>query len=80
MRTALTGLVLVAVAFLCGVASGRAQVLPLGDGHVSDHPEAGHVFSCRSTLRGGGARHDGPWIEGSTWDPDRKPHVMGDGT
>jgi len=54
-----------------------AQSLPLGDGHVTDHPEAGSVYSCRSTFRGGGARHDGPWFHGDSWDPAEKPHVSG---
>ncbi len=56
----------------------RAHDLPLGDGHVTDHPEVGNVDSCRMTFRGGGARHDGPWFHGDTWDPTAKPHVEGD--
>ena len=81
MRTIWTGLALVVtLAFLCGTASANAQTLPLGDGHVSDHPEVGYVYSCRTTFRAGGARHDGPWIEGTSWDPSLKPHVMGDVT
>lgn len=55
----------------------RAQSLPLGDGHVSDHPSAGSVYACRSTFRGGGARHSGSWIHGDTWSPAEKPHVSG---
>ncbi|MGD8827832.1 MAG: hypothetical protein PVG21_03965, partial [Gammaproteobacteria bacterium] len=51
--------------------------LPLGDGHVTDHPAVGNVYSCRSVFRGGGARHDGPWFHGDTWDPTAKPHVDG---
>ncbi len=62
-----------------GWASGaaRAHELPVGDGHVSDHSEVGNVFSCRTHFRGGGARHDGPWFHGDTWDPTAKPHVQG---
>ena len=56
----------------------RAHELPLGDGHVTDHPAAGNVYSCRSEFRAGGARHDGPWFHGDTWDPTAKPHVAGD--
>jgi YHYH protein len=56
----------------------RAQSLPLGDGHVTDHPAAGNVFSCRAQFRGGGARHAGPWFHGDTWNPTEKPHVAGE--
>ncbi len=59
-------------------ASARgAADLPVGDGRVSDHPEAGNVYACRTTFRNGGARHDGPWFHGGTWDPTEKPHVRG---
>lgn len=54
-----------------------AQELPLGDGHVTDHPAAGNVYACRTRFRRGGARHDGPWFHGDTWDPTEKPHVSG---
>jgi len=54
-----------------------AQELPLGDGRVTDHPEAGNVYACRATFRGGGARHDGAWFHGDRWDPTEKPHVSG---
>jgi len=54
-----------------------AQFLPLGDGHVTDHPAVGNVYSCNSTFRGGGARHEGPWFHGDTWNPAEKPHVDG---
>lgn len=54
-----------------------AQSLPLGDGHVTDHPAAGNVYACRAVFRGGGARHDGPWFHGDTWNPTEKPHVSG---
>jgi len=54
-----------------------AHDLPLGDGHVTDHPAVGNVYSCRSSFRIGGARHDGPWFHGDTWDPTAKPHVAG---
>jgi hypothetical protein len=54
-----------------------AQSLPLGDGHVTDHAAAGSVYSCRTVFRGGGARHEGPWLRGDTWNPAEKPHVGG---
>lgn len=55
-------------------ASGHR--LPLGDGHVSDGPKAGYVYSCRRAFRNG-ARHDGPWFHGDSWAPAEKPHVAG---
>jgi YHYH protein len=58
-------------------SAASAQRLPLGDGHVTDHPAAGNVYSCRETFRTGGARHAGPWFHGDTWDPTEKPHVSG---
>lgn len=54
-----------------------AQSLPLGDGHVTDHPASGNVWSCTTMFRAGGARHDGPWFHGETWNPLEKPHVEG---
>jgi hypothetical protein len=51
--------------------------LSLGDGRVSDHPVVGSVYACRTTFRAGGARHDGPWFHGDTWNPAEKPHVTG---
>jgi hypothetical protein len=68
-----------ALVFLTALAPSAlgAQELPLGDGHVSDRPATGNVYACRTTFRGGGARHDGPWFHGDTWDPTEKPHVSG---
>jgi hypothetical protein len=57
--------------------AGSAHDLPLGDGHVTDHPEVGNVFACRATFRRNAARHDGPWFHGDTWNPAEKPHVAG---
>lgn len=51
--------------------------LPVGDGKVSNRPEAGHVFACTHNFRGGGARHAGPWFHGEMWNPLEKPHVRG---
>jgi YHYH protein len=78
MRARRGGAVAVAalLAVLVAPALG-AHELPLGDGHVTDHPAAGNVYSCRSEFRAGGARHDGPWFHGDTWDPTAKPHVAG---
>lgn len=55
-----------------------AHELPVGDGHVTDHPAAGNVYSCETTFRGHGARHVGAWFHGDTWNPDEKPHVTGE--
>lgn len=78
MRTTeLTLCALIAAAAAFAPTPSRAQSLPLGDGHVTDHPSSGNVYSCRMTFRGGGARHAGPWFHGDTWDPTEKPHVAG---
>ena len=67
----------VAAAMLGAPAYLRAQSLPLGDGHVTDHPAAGNVYACNMNFRGGGARHAGGWFHGNTWNPLEKPHVSG---
>lgn len=54
-----------------------AQSLPLGDGHITDHPTVGNVYPCRAMFRTGGARHEGSWFHGDTWNPLEKPHVQG---
>ncbi|MEZ5970223.1 MAG: YHYH protein [Hyphomonadaceae bacterium] len=51
--------------------------LPVGDGHVTDHPATGNVYSCQTAFRGGGAMHVGEWFHGDTWNPAEKPHVEG---
>lgn len=59
------------------VEPAGAHELPVGDGHVTDHPEPGNVYSCRTMFRTGGARHVGSWFHGDTWNPAEKPHVAG---
>lgn len=54
------------------------RALPLGDGKVSSEPRRGHVFSCTTHFRGGGAQHAGGWIHGSTWDATKKIIVQGE--
>ncbi len=66
-----------ALALSLAAGAAPAHELPVGDGHVTDHPEVGNVYSCNGTFRGGGARHEGPWFHGDTWDPTEKPHVQG---
>lgn len=51
--------------------------IPLGDGKVSTGPEAGYVFSCTQSFKGGGASHTGDWIHGSTWNLTQKLAVEG---
>jgi len=68
---------LVSALLACTPQIAGAQALPLGDGHVTDHPAVGNVYACRATFRGGGARHEGPWFHGATWNPLEKPHVAG---
>ena len=55
-----------------------ANLLPLGDGHVSSSPRVGYVFSCQSSFNGNGATGSSPWIQGTSWDPAIKPTVSGD--
>jgi YHYH protein len=54
------------------------RALPLGDGKMSSEPKRGYVFSCATRFRGGGARHAGDWIHGSSWDSTAKLSVRGD--
>lgn len=51
--------------------------LPLGDGHVASAAQAGYIDSCTQTFRGGGSRHAGNWINGSTWNKTTKINVAG---
>ncbi|OLV17169.1 YHYH protein [Deinococcus marmoris] len=69
----------------CAQAHGAATTqptsaaeLPVGDGQVTDHPQADNVYSCVTEFRGGGARHVGDWFHGDTWNPLEKPHVQGE--
>jgi YHYH protein len=72
-----SGRVFAAVLLAAVAPAARAQNLPLGDGHVTDHPAAGNVYSCRMAFRADGARHAGSWFHGDTWNPTEKPHVSG---
>lgn len=68
---------LIILLFLTPAVNVIAQDLPLGDGHITDHPAIGNVYPCRFQFRQGGARHAGSWFHGDTWDPAEKPHVEG---
>ncbi|GGM22098.1 YHYH protein [Deinococcus aerophilus] len=59
-------------------SSTSVSELPVGDGHVTDTPQVGNVYSCSTTFRTGGARHVGDWFHGETWNPLEKPHVQGE--
>ncbi len=59
------------------VRAAEAQMLPVGDGRVTDRPRVGNVYACQTSFRMGGARHDGPWFHGDHWAPAEKPHVAG---
>jgi hypothetical protein len=65
------------------VVPGRTDVLdihrlPLGDGRVSDHPQAGYVFSCQQRFGNApGAQVAGHWIHADTWDLTQKISVQG---
>lgn len=72
-----SGVILSAAFFALLIArDASGHRLPLGDGHVSDGPKAGYVYSCRRAFRNG-ARHAGPWFHGDSWAPAEKPHVAG---
>jgi hypothetical protein len=57
-----------------GLASDELLV---GDGKVSNKPQAGYVFACNHNFRTGGVRHVGSWFYGDTWNPLDKPRVQG---
>lgn len=76
-RTRAGAFTVAALAMLAAAATAAAHDLPVGDGHVSDHPSIGDVYACQQDFRGGGARHVGDWFHGDTWDPLAKPHVAG---
>jgi hypothetical protein len=62
------------------MAPNGKSTLPLGDGKVTTTgPRAGWVWSCQpGNPNAPGAQAAGPWINGTTWDPNRKIHVAGD--
>jgi hypothetical protein len=53
--------------------------LPLGDGKVSDGPRVGYVWACQTRFapNAPGARVNGPWIHGDSWDLTEKLSVQG---
>jgi hypothetical protein len=59
-------------------AAAHDQLLPLGDGHLSDTPKVGYLYDCQTMFNTKRAAHGGPWIKGDEWDPDEKPIVEGD--
>jgi YHYH protein len=71
------GALLLAGPQMAAAGNSAATELPLGDGHVTDHAARGNVYACQTSFRGGGARHEGPWFHGKTWNPAEKPHVEG---
>ncbi len=76
IRCGLAALLLAAPQIL--VAGGSAaHELPVGDGHITDHPARGNVYACETSFHGGAALHEGSWFHGETWDPAKKPHVEG---
>jgi len=60
-------------------AGGGTNSLPLGDGKLSNAPQAGYVWRCGQGGGGGGAFRDGPWIDTTsrTFDPAQKVTVDG---
>jgi hypothetical protein len=53
--------------------------LPLGDGRLSHAPKVDWIWVCHVDPAGGGAQHDGPWINerDGTWDATKKITVSG---
>jgi len=52
--------------------------LTVGDGKYSNSPQAGYVYTCRSSFNGGGASGIGSWMNGDgTWDATKKSVVDG---
>ena len=54
-------------------------MLPLGDGKISQGPNAGCIWACHTDPNGGGAFRDGPWIDkkSGTFDFTAKTAVRG---
>jgi hypothetical protein len=78
MQTITTGFC-VALALLLAAPAGADELLPLGDGRVSDRPLVGDVFACQQSFDpdAPGAVADGPWINGQFWYPSLKPRIGG---
>ncbi len=58
--------------------SAWLTTLPLGDNkYVTDQPKKGYIYVCHVQSGGQGARVNGPWIHGQTWNPSEKVHVQG---
>src|SRR5262249_948760 len=74
---------LMTVLAFCGLLAARdipAYVdltrLPLGDGHVSNRPDRGSVWACRTDMFGSRRSHGGEWIRNDrTFDFTAKPTV-----
>lgn len=75
-KTILAALATTVCQLTAGAYVAHAQPLPLGDGRVTTRAHVGNVYACQTQFRNG-ARHDGPWFHGNTWNPDEKPHVSG---
>lgn len=73
-------MLMVALAVTSPHAAGHDQLLPLGDGHLSDAPKVGYLLDCQTMFNTRRAVHGGPWIKGDEWDPAEKPVVQGDVT
>jgi YHYH protein len=71
------GLVIFAVLNVVVGAVAVSSLLPVGDGKVSSEPKIDSVFACSTRFGGGGAFKDGPWIQGSSWNPELKISIQG---
>lgn len=60
------------------VTSSTSNLLPLGDNkYVTSGPKRGYIYLCNVHKDNFGAFQDGPWIQGSFWNPTKKPAVSG---
>jgi hypothetical protein len=71
------GLLVFAVLNVVVGAVAVSSLLPIGDGKVSSEPKSGYVFACSTRFGGSGAFKDGPWIQGSSWNPELKISIQG---
>lgn len=70
----------ITVSPIATIKQGTYSRLALGDGkYTSSGGKKGYIYVCEDNFNknGGGAGKDGPWIDGDSWDPTKKPSVQG---
>ncbi|MEO6173239.1 MAG: YHYH protein [Arenimonas sp.] len=73
----------VSISCLCLAHGGSKDVdltrLPLGDGHISEHPLRGSIWPCQTGMFGTRRSHGGEWIKtDGSFDFSNKPVTEGD--